>query len=159
MARLTLERSYGFSASHLYRRPDWSEEENLRRFGRCANLPGHGHNYRLTVWLTGTVDPETGFLIDLAVLDETVRREVLDRVDHQHLNAALPEFAPGGISRPGRTWSPGSRTGSLPGWRAGPKPSSRESDWPRMRTWPPSGCPPRLRKACGGEIHQPHYVR
>ncbi|MFN7940632.1 MAG: 6-carboxytetrahydropterin synthase [Thermoanaerobaculia bacterium] len=96
MARLTLERSYGFSASHLYRRPDWSEEENLRRFGRCANLPGHGHNYRLTVWLTGTVDPETGFLIDLAVLDETVRREVLDRVDHQHLNAALPEFAPGG---------------------------------------------------------------
>lgn len=95
MAKLTLERSYGFSASHLYRRPEWSEAENVRRFGRCANLPGHGHNYRLTVWLTGPVDPETGFLIDLGVLDETVGREVLDRVDHQHLNAALPEFVPG----------------------------------------------------------------
>lgn len=90
-----LERVYRFSASHLYRRPEWSEEENRRRFGRCANLPGHGHNYRLTVAIAGEPEPASGFVIDLGELDRVVSREVLDRVDHRHINEALPEFAPG----------------------------------------------------------------
>lgn len=90
-----LERTYRFSASHLYRRPDWSEEENRRHFGRCANLPGHGHNYRLVVAVAGEPDPRTGFVVDLAELDRIVAREILERVDHRHLNEALPEFAAG----------------------------------------------------------------
>jgi 6-pyruvoyltetrahydropterin/6-carboxytetrahydropterin synthase len=90
-----LERTYRFSASHLYRRPEWSEEENRRHFGRCANLPGHGHNYRLTVAVAGEPEPRTGFVVDLAELDRIVAREVLERVDHRHLNQALPEFAAG----------------------------------------------------------------
>jgi len=93
---LTLERSYRFSASHLYRRPDWSEQENFRRFGRCAHLPGHGHNYRLSVWITGEVDPDTGFLVDLGELDRVMGERVLDLVDHRHLNEAIGAFAPGG---------------------------------------------------------------
>jgi 6-pyruvoyltetrahydropterin/6-carboxytetrahydropterin synthase len=93
---VALERVYRFSASHLYRRPEWSEEENRRRFGRCANLPGHGHNYRLTVRVTGEPDPETGFLVDLAELDRRVRERVLDLVDHRHLNEAVEDFAAGG---------------------------------------------------------------
>ena len=92
---LRLERRYRFSASHLYHRPEWSEEENRRRFGPCANQPGHGHNYRLWVTVTGEVDPATGFLVDLGELDAAVRREVVDRLDHRHLNHALPEFAAG----------------------------------------------------------------
>lgn len=94
--RITLERRYRFSASHLYRRPEWSEADNRRRFGKCANLPGHGHNYRLWVAITGEVDPETGFLVDLADLDARVEAAVLERLDHQHLNHALTEFRPGG---------------------------------------------------------------
>jgi 6-pyruvoyltetrahydropterin/6-carboxytetrahydropterin synthase len=90
-----LERRYRFSASHLYRRPDWTEEENRRRFGKCANLPGHGHNYRLWVTLEGPVDPATGFVVDLGVLDTLIAARILDRLDHQHLNAALPEFGEG----------------------------------------------------------------
>lgn len=90
-----LSRRYRFSASHLYRRPEWTEAENIRRFGKCANLPGHGHNYRLTVTVGGGVDAETGFVIDLGVLDGTVQREVLDCLDHHHLNDAIPEFAAG----------------------------------------------------------------
>ncbi len=90
-----LERRFRFSASHLYRRTNWSEDENRRRFGKCANLPGHGHNYRLFVTVTGDIDPETGFLIDLGELDRTVQTQVLDQVDHQHLNSALSEFAEG----------------------------------------------------------------
>lgn len=93
---LRLERRFRFSASHVYRRPEWSEEENRARFGKCANLPGHGHNYRLYVTVSGEPDPRTGFLVDLPALDGLVEREVLEALDHQHLNEALPEFAAGG---------------------------------------------------------------
>ena len=94
--RVRLERRYRFSASHLYRRPEWSEEDNRARFGRCANLPGHGHNYRLFVTVAGEADPATGFVVDLPALDGLVQRVVLDRLDHQHVNSAIPEFGPGG---------------------------------------------------------------
>ena len=93
--KVRLERRYRFSASHLYRRPDWSEEENRTRFGKCANLPGHGHNYRLFVTVQGEVDPRTGFVVDLAGLDSLVEVRILERLDHQHLNATLPEFQEG----------------------------------------------------------------
>jgi 6-pyruvoyltetrahydropterin/6-carboxytetrahydropterin synthase len=94
--KIVLERRYRFSASHLYRRPEWSEGENRARFGKCANLPGHGHNYRLWVGVRGEVDPVTGFVVDLGRLDALVQERVIERLDHQHLNAALPEFAAGG---------------------------------------------------------------
>jgi 6-pyruvoyltetrahydropterin/6-carboxytetrahydropterin synthase len=90
-----LVRRYRFSASHLYYRTEWSEEENRRRFGLCANQPGHGHNYRLWVTVGGDVDPLTGFVVDLGELDALVRREVVERLDHRHLNHALAEFAAG----------------------------------------------------------------
>jgi 6-pyruvoyltetrahydropterin/6-carboxytetrahydropterin synthase len=94
--KISLERRYRFSASHLYRRPDWDEETNRARFGKCANLPGHGHNYRLYVTVRGEVDPATGFVVDLGQLDALVQERVIEILDHQHLNAALPEFGPGG---------------------------------------------------------------
>ena len=94
--KVRLERRFRFSASHLYRRPDWSEEQNRARFGKCANLPGHGHNYRLFVTVEGEVDPQTGFIVDLGTLDSQVTKKVIDRLDHQHLNSALPEFGEGG---------------------------------------------------------------
>ena len=90
-----LERRYRFSSSHLYRRPDWSEEENRRRFGKCSNLPGHGHNYRLFVTVAGEPDPETGFLVDLGAIDRLVATEVIEALDHHHLNDAIDEFGPG----------------------------------------------------------------
>jgi 6-pyruvoyltetrahydropterin/6-carboxytetrahydropterin synthase len=94
-ARVRLIRRYRFSASHLYRREEWSEGENRRHFGRCANLPGHGHNYRLYVTVEGTPAAETGFVVSLEKLDSVVASAVLDRLDHQHINAAIPEFGPG----------------------------------------------------------------
>jgi 6-pyruvoyltetrahydropterin/6-carboxytetrahydropterin synthase len=93
-----LERRYRFSASHLYRRPEWTDEENRARFGKCANLPGHGHNYRLFVTVRGQLDAETAFVADLGRLDALVARLVVDRLDHQHVNSALPEFAAGGVN-------------------------------------------------------------
>jgi 6-pyruvoyltetrahydropterin/6-carboxytetrahydropterin synthase len=93
--KIALERRYRFSASHLYRRPEWDEAENRSRFGKCANLPGHGHNYRLFVTVAGEIDPVTGFVVDLGSLDALVGERIIARLDHQHLNAALPEFGAG----------------------------------------------------------------
>jgi len=92
---IELVRRYRFSASHRYFRPEWSEEENRRRFGKCANAPGHGHNYRLTVRVVGTPDPATGFVVDLDELDRIVHSQAIEPLDHHHLNEAVEEFAPG----------------------------------------------------------------
>jgi 6-pyruvoyltetrahydropterin/6-carboxytetrahydropterin synthase len=91
-----LTRVVRFSAAHRYHRPEWTEQENAATFGRCANPHGHGHNYRLEVMVAGEPAPETGFCVDLAALDRLLAEEVTEVLDHQHLNHALPRFAPGG---------------------------------------------------------------
>ncbi|HEX6039470.1 6-pyruvoyl trahydropterin synthase family protein [Longimicrobium sp.] len=96
MPRMQLTRRVRFSAAHRYHRPDWSEERNRAVFGPCANPYGHGHDYLLEVTVEGAVDEETGFSVDLGALDALLRAEVVERLDHQHLNHVVPEFAPGG---------------------------------------------------------------
>lgn len=91
-----LTRKVRFSAAHRYYRPDWSEERNRATFGPCSNPHGHGHNYLLEVSVAGKVDPETGFSVDLPLLDRVLREEVLEPLDHRHLNHDVPRFAPGG---------------------------------------------------------------
>jgi 6-pyruvoyltetrahydropterin/6-carboxytetrahydropterin synthase len=95
MSVAQLTRSIRFSAAHRYYRAEWSEAENRRRFGACANEHGHGHNYVAQVTIAGRIDEETGFCVDLAVLDALLREQV-GRLDHQHLNHAVPEFGAGG---------------------------------------------------------------
>ena len=92
-----LTRVVRFSAAHRYHRAEWSEEENRAAFGACSNPHGHGHNYVLEVMVAGEPDGETGFSVGLAELDAVLREEVTQRLDHQHLNHAVPEFAPGGL--------------------------------------------------------------
>lgn len=95
MPRMQLTRAARFSAAHRYHRPEWSDERNRAVFGACANPHGHGHDYRLEATAAGEVDAETGFCVDLARLDAALRDAVAP-LDHQHLNHAVPEFAPGG---------------------------------------------------------------
>ena len=96
MPLMQLTRRLRFSAAHRYHRPEWSEEQNRAAFGPCANPHGHGHDYLLEVTLEGEVDPETGFSVDLGALDALLQEQVVAPLDHQHLNFAVPEFAPGG---------------------------------------------------------------
>lgn len=91
-----LTRRVRFSAAHRYFRPEWTPERNREVFGPCANPHGHGHNYLLEATVKGEIDPRTGFSVDLGVLDGVLREEVLERLDHQHLNHVVPEFAEGG---------------------------------------------------------------
>jgi 6-pyruvoyltetrahydropterin/6-carboxytetrahydropterin synthase len=75
-----------FCAAHRLYNPAWSPEQNARVFGKCNNPNGHGHNYDLEVTVVGDPPPESGMVIDLKVLAEIVEQEVVDRVDHKHLN-------------------------------------------------------------------------
>ena len=88
-----LTRKCEFSASHYYHNPDFTPEENQRIFGKCANLNGHGHNYTLEITVKGQVDATTGFVVDLKQLKDILNDEVVDAMDHRHLNKEVPEFA------------------------------------------------------------------
>ena len=89
---LTISRKAHFNAAHKLYRPDWSDEKNESVFGKCANDNFHGHNYDLTVSLTGKVDPETGYVYDLGKLKDIIKQEVEDYLDHKNLNLDIPEF-------------------------------------------------------------------
>src|SRR6478736_1119269 len=91
----TLTRRITFAAAHRYRRPDWTDERNARAFGLCARESYHGHTYICDVTVTGSIDPETGMIVDLAVLDRVLATEVRDRFDHHNINLDVPEFADG----------------------------------------------------------------
>ena len=88
-----LTRRVEFSASHYYHNPEFSAEENRRIFGKCNNPHGHGHNYILEVTVKGEIDSRSGFVMDLKQLKEIMNREVVDALDHRHLNKEVPEFA------------------------------------------------------------------
>jgi len=89
---ILLTRKADFSAAHFYWVDEWSEEENVRAFGKCANRNGHGHNYTLEVTVAGEIDPVSGFVVDLKALKEIMEREVVGVYDHRHLNLEVPEF-------------------------------------------------------------------
>jgi 6-pyruvoyltetrahydropterin/6-carboxytetrahydropterin synthase len=90
--KVELGRRYRFSASHRLHTDKFSEEENARIFGKCANPYGHGHNYVLEISVSGDVDPATGMIANLADLDNFVEREVLEVFDHHSLNEDVPAF-------------------------------------------------------------------
>jgi 6-pyruvoyltetrahydropterin/6-carboxytetrahydropterin synthase len=89
---ILLTRKAEFSSAHFYWNDTWSEAENQRVFGKCANRNGHGHNYTLEVTVAGEIDPQTGFVVDLKELKEILEREVVSVYDHRHLNYEVPEF-------------------------------------------------------------------
>lgn len=87
---LTITRTFHFCAGHRLFRPDWSDERNRDVFGLCSNPAGHGHNYTLEVSVTGSVDRETGMIMNLRELKEVVTARVIADVDHKHLNSDVP---------------------------------------------------------------------
>jgi len=89
---LSLTKRYRFSASHRLHNEALSAEENSRVFGKCNSPYGHGHNYIAEVTVCGPVDPSTGMVMDLGLLDRAVEQEVLDRFDHTYLNLDVPNF-------------------------------------------------------------------
>ncbi len=91
--RVTVSRKAHFNAAHRLYRKDWSDEKNAKVFGKCNNPNFHGHNYELTVSVTGEIDPETGYVIDTKILADLIKLHVEDAFDHKNLNLDVPEFA------------------------------------------------------------------
>jgi 6-pyruvoyltetrahydropterin/6-carboxytetrahydropterin synthase len=91
--RVSVFRKEHFNAAHRLHNPNWSDEKNTKVFGKCNNPNYHGHNYNLTVKVTGEVDPDTGYVMDVKVLSDLIESKVLDRFDHKNLNLDTEEFA------------------------------------------------------------------
>lgn len=87
-----VSRKASFNAAHRLHRPDWSDECNQEVFGKCNNPRFHGHNYDLIVSVTGEIDQETGFVMDLKVLKELIHEQIIEALDHKNLNTDVPEF-------------------------------------------------------------------
>ena len=83
-----ISRRESFNAAHELRDPDLDDAENLRLFGKCANL--HGHNYLLDVVVAGEIDPATGYVLDLKQLSDVISKRIIEDVDHRNLNTDVP---------------------------------------------------------------------
>ena len=92
MSKVAVYRKEHFNAAHRLHNPAWDEEKNDAVFGKCNNPNYHGHNYDLIVKVVGEVDPQTGYLIDLKMLSDLIKENVLERFDHKNLNLDTREF-------------------------------------------------------------------
>ena len=90
--RVSVVRKEHFNAAHRLFNAGWDDEKNKRVFGKCSNPNYHGHNYEMEVKLTGELDEETGFVMDVKELSDLIHELVLDRFDHKNLNLDVPEF-------------------------------------------------------------------
>lgn len=90
--RVKVSRKAHFNAAHRLYRQDWSFEKNQSVFGKCNNPKFHGHNYDLIVSVTGEIDPETGYVMDMKILKDLIKEHVEDSMDHKNLNVEVAAF-------------------------------------------------------------------
>lgn len=81
-----------FNAAHRLYNPQWDDETNDRVFGLCNNPNYHGHNYTLIVKVAGEIDPDTGYVMDLKIVNDLIKELVIEAFDHQNLNLDVPDF-------------------------------------------------------------------
>ena len=90
--KVTVSKRAHFNAAHRLYRKDWSDDKNTAVFGKCNNPNFHGHNYELIVSVTGEINKDTGYVIDIKTLKELIKAEVEDTFDHKNLNIEVSEF-------------------------------------------------------------------
>ena len=90
--QVTISRKAHFNAAHRLFNPNWDDEKNWSVFGKCSNPNFHGHNYEMIVSITGEINPETGFVMNLDELKTIIFSEVEEYLDHKNLNVEIEEF-------------------------------------------------------------------
>ena len=90
---VTVSRKAHFNAAHRLFNKNWSDKKNESVFGKCNNSNYHGHNYEMIVSVTGKINPETGYVIDMGILKKIIKDEVEERLDHKNLNLDVEYFA------------------------------------------------------------------
>jgi 6-pyruvoyltetrahydropterin/6-carboxytetrahydropterin synthase len=86
MSIVYITRKERFNAAHRLFRQEYSDEQNLKVFGKCSNPNWHGHNYTLYVTVKGEVSEETGFVADLKELSRIINEKVIFPLDHRNMN-------------------------------------------------------------------------
>ena len=92
MSRVSVFRREHFNAAHRLFNPAWDDQTNDKVFGKCNNPNFHGHNYELEVKITGEINPETGYVMDLKLLSDIIGEKVLEKFDHKNLNLDVSYF-------------------------------------------------------------------
>lgn len=90
--RTTMVRKAHFNAAHRLHNKNWSDEKNKEVYGLCNSPNYHGHNYNLSVYVSGEINQETGYLFDLKELKDIIKEEVEDRYDHKNLNVDVDDY-------------------------------------------------------------------
>jgi 6-pyruvoyltetrahydropterin/6-carboxytetrahydropterin synthase len=90
--RTAVFRKANFNSAHRLNNPLFDEKTNAEIFGLCNNPNYHGHNYDLIVKVVGEVDPITGYVFDMKILNEIIKDEIIERFDHKNLNLDTIEF-------------------------------------------------------------------
>jgi 6-pyruvoyltetrahydropterin/6-carboxytetrahydropterin synthase len=90
--KVTVCRQEHFNSAHRLYNPNWDEETNNKVFGLCNNANYHGHNYNLIVKVTGDINPDTGYVVDMKDLKSIIRSKIIVRFDHKNLNLDVEEF-------------------------------------------------------------------
>ena len=93
MSIVRVTRRVHWNSAHRLYRPDWDDARNEEVFGACANPHGHGHNYEMDVTVSGPIDPETGYVMDLKLLKDLLEERVVGDLDHRHLNVEVEWLA------------------------------------------------------------------
>ena len=89
---ISVTRKEHFNCAHRLHNPNWSDEKNASFYGKCNNPNYHGHNYNLEVTVTGPLDEESGYLIDMKELSDIIKEEILIPFDHKNLNLDVEDF-------------------------------------------------------------------
>lgn len=89
---IAVSRVSHFNCAHRIYNKNWSDQKNEEIFGKCSNLNYHGHNYKLIVSVSGPINPETGYVIDLKNLSKIIDTEIIEKFDHRNLNLDCEEF-------------------------------------------------------------------
>ena len=90
--KVAVYRKEHFNAAHRLNNPAWDDIKNAAIFGKCNNPHYHGHNYELIVKVIGIPDKETGYVIDMKLLSDTIQKNVIEKFDHRNFNEDCIEF-------------------------------------------------------------------
>ncbi len=133
MPRATVVRRVHFNAAHRLHNPARTDEWNRQAFGPCNNPNFHGHNYEADLHVEGEVDPETGYVLDVAILKALFDEHIHAVLDHRNLNLDVPWFAdrlPSAeniASSSGKRWPTGSPPASCDECGSGRRPATTSS--------------------------------
>ncbi|MFN7014467.1 MAG: 6-pyruvoyl trahydropterin synthase family protein, partial [Bacteroidia bacterium] len=92
MEKVAVIRRSRFNAAHRLHNPTWNEDKNKEIFGKCNNPSYHGHNYTLFVKVVGEINLDTGYVLDLKILDDLIEKHIVNKFDHRNLNLDTEEF-------------------------------------------------------------------